>query len=125
MHFFDFSEIKKSESSIKRTWGEYREALATKKISFNDVEAAKEELFLKTYNDLFHDHNGIKLQTKTLGSIVGIPLGRGARLKETEIPDYERFLPKKELLLRRLSPYDEFGVVLLQRYYHIQWYAGV
>lgn len=39
--FFDFSEIKKSESSIKRTWGEYREALATKKISFNDVEAAK------------------------------------------------------------------------------------
>ena len=81
MHFFDFSEIKKSESSIKRTWGEYREALATKKISFNDVEAAKEELFLKTYNDLFHDHNGIKLQTKTLGIIVVIPLGRGARLK--------------------------------------------
>lgn len=106
MHFFDFSEIKKSESSIKQTWGEYREALATKKISFNDVEAAKEELFLKTYNDLFHDHNGIKLQTKTLGSIVGIPLGRGARLKETEIPDYERFLPKKEFINEdnRFSP---------------------
>lgn len=72
----------------------------------NDVETAKEELFLKTYNDLFHDHNGIKLQTKTLGSIVGIPLGRGARLKETEIPDYERFLPKKEFINEdnRFSP---------------------
>ena len=46
------------------------------------------------------------MQTKTLGSIVGIPLGRGARLKETEIPDYERFLPKKEFINEdnRFSP---------------------
>ena len=41
MHFFDFSEIKKSESSIKRTWGEYREALATKKISLMMLKQQK------------------------------------------------------------------------------------
>lgn len=106
MNFFDFSEIEKSESSIKKTWGEYREALAEKRFSFDDVDAAKKEVFLKTYNDLFHDHNGIELQTKTLRSILGVPLGRGARLKEKEIPDHERFLPQKEFINEdnRFSP---------------------
>ena len=53
MRLFDFSEIENSEAAVRKTWGEYRNALATKKFDFDDVDAAKRETFLKTYNDLF------------------------------------------------------------------------
>lgn len=106
MRLFDFSEIENSEAAVRKTWGEYRNALATKKFDFDDVDAAKRETFLKTYNDLFNNHKGIEFQTKLIESIVDIPVGRGTRLKETETPDYERFIPKKEYISEdnRFSP---------------------
>lgn len=103
---FDFSEIEKSEKSIRKTWSEFRESLANKEFSYNEVERAKESTFLKVYDDLFHTHDGIKHKTIAIKDLNGLCIGRGTILKETETPDFERFIPKKEFITKdnRFSP---------------------
>ena len=103
---FDFSEIEKSEKAIKKTWSEFRDALAKGKFSFDEVENAKEYTFLKVYDDLFHQHSGIEHKTITIKDLNGLLVGRGTILSEKEEPDYERFIPKKEFIKKdnRFSP---------------------
>lgn len=74
--------------------------------SFNEVEKAKGYTFLKVYDDLFHQHSGIDHKTITIKDLEGLLVGRGTILGEKEVPDYERFIPKKEFIKEdnRFSP---------------------
>lgn len=103
---FDFSEIEKSEKTIRKTWSEFRDALAKGKFSFDEVEKAKGYTFLKVYDDLFHQHSGIEHKTITIKDLEGLLVGRGTILSEKEVPDYERFIPKNEFIKKdnRFSP---------------------
>ena len=103
---FDFSEIEKSENSIRKTWSEFRDALAKGMFSYDEVEKAKSCTFLKVYDDLFHQHSGIEHNTIKIKDLEGLLVGRGTILSEKEVPDYERFIPKKEFIKNdnRFSP---------------------
>lgn len=105
-HFFDFGDIKNNERIIRKTWDEFRDALAIGVFSYDDIEKAKKCMFLKVYNDLFHDNLGIEHSTLKLKDLDGTLVGRGCVLKKDEIPDYERFIPKKEFIKNdnRFSP---------------------
>ena len=74
--------------------------------SYNEIEKAKKQTFLKVYDDLFHKHFGIKHKTIALKDLKGKLIGRGTILKTDEIPNYERFLPKEEYIRddNRFSP---------------------
>ena len=92
---FDFSGIEKSEKTIRKTWSEFRDALAKGIFTYNEVEKAKRCTFLKVYDDLFHQHSGIEHKTIKIKDLEGLLVGRGTILDEKEEPDYERFIPKK------------------------------
>ncbi|WP_235899032.1 hypothetical protein [Peptostreptococcus porci] len=106
---FDFSEIEKSETAIKKTWSEFRDALAKRMFSFDEVEKAKGYTFLKVYDDLFHQHSGIDHKTITIRDLNGLLIGRGTILDEHEVLDYERFIPKK-MFIKKDSRFSPAGV---------------
>ncbi|MCI5727789.1 MAG: RES family NAD+ phosphorylase [Clostridium sp.] len=103
---FDFSEIEKSEKTIRKTWSEFREALASGSFTYDEIEKAKKCTFLKVYDDLFNQHLGINHKTITIKELDGLLVGRGTILSESEVPNYERFIPKKEFIKNdnRFSP---------------------
>ena len=103
---FDFSEIKKIEKTIRKTWSEFRDALANGMFTYDEVEKAKGYTFLKVYDDLFHQHSGIEHKTIKVKDLNGLLVGRGTILSEKEAPDYERFIPKEEFIKKdnRFSP---------------------
>ncbi len=103
---FDFSEIEKRETIIRKTWSEFRDALAKGMFSFDEVEKAKDYTFLKVYDDLFHQHSGIEQKSIQIKDLDGLLVGRGTILEEKEVLDYERFIPKKEFIKgdNRFSP---------------------
>ena len=71
-NIFDFSNIENSEKTIRKTWCEFRECLAKGLFTYEEIDRAKEQVFLKTYDDLFRQHSGIDHKTTTIKSIVGI-----------------------------------------------------
>lgn len=103
---FDFSGIEKSEKIIRKTWSEFQDALAKGIFTYDEVEKAKSCTFLKVYDDLFHQHSGIELKTIRIRDLEGLLVGRGTILGEKEVPDYERFIPKKKFINKnnRFSP---------------------
>ena len=103
---FDFSEIEKSEKTIRKTCSEFRDALAKGLFTFDEVEKAKSYTFLKVYDDLFHQHSGIDHKTIKIKDVERFLVGRGTILGEKEVPDYERFIPKKGFIKKdnRFSP---------------------
>ena len=102
----EFGKIKKSEEAIKESWSEFREKLAQEQYALNDVDKAKECIFLKVYDDIFNQNSGFDYKITTIGELQKFSLGRGAILNETESCDYERFIPKKEFINQdnRFSP---------------------
>lgn len=105
-NIFDFRGIKESEQTIKKTWSEFRECLANGVFSYDEIEKAKEQPFLKAYDDLFQKHSGIGHKTIVLKDLNAKLIGRGTILKNDEIPNYGRFLPKEEYIKEdnRFSP---------------------
>lgn len=103
---FTFSDINNSKKTIRSTWDDFRTALATGQFFQDEIDKAKNSVFLKVYDDLFHQHSGITLQTTTVSAIQSKKIGRGAILREGEFPSYERFVPKKEYITNdnRFSP---------------------
>lgn len=103
---FDFSGIENSEQTIRKTWNEFRECLVNGLFSYNDIAKAKKQTFLKVYDDLFHKHSGIDHKTISIKDLKDKLIGRGTILKNDEVPDYERFLPKEEYIREdnRFSP---------------------
>lgn len=61
---------------------------------------------MKVYDDLFHQHSGIEHKTIRIRDLEGLLVGRGTILGEKEVPDYERFIPKKKFIKKnnRFSP---------------------
>lgn len=103
---FDFSDIEKSEKSIRKTWCQFRDCLAQGLFTYEEIDRAKEQTFLKTYDDLFRQHSGIEHKTITIRDLKDQIIGRGTKLKDDERPNYDRFMPKKEYIKEdnRFSP---------------------
>ena len=104
--FFDFRGIEKNEKAIRRTWSDFRNCLAEGRFTYQDIARAKEEVFLKTYDDLFRQHSGIEYKAIKIRDIKSSIIGRGTKLGDGEVPNHERFLPKKEFINEnnRFSP---------------------
>ncbi|WP_314962439.1 RES domain-containing protein [Peptostreptococcus stomatis] len=102
----NFNDRKNTEKNIRDIWKEFRECLANGEFSYNQIEKAKQTKFLKSYDDLFCQHSGIKENTITIGELKSNVIGRGSILSKEEIPNYERFLPKEEFINEdnRFSP---------------------
>ena len=105
-NIFNFSDIENSEKTIRKTWNEFRDCLAKELFSYKEVDKAKEQIFLKVYDDLFHRHSGIDHKTIAIKDLKHEIIGRGAILRDDEIPNYDRFLPKEEFIKEdnRFSP---------------------
>lgn len=105
-NIFDFGNIENSEKAIKKTWFEFKEALAKGLFKYEEIDKAKEQTFLRVYDDLFRQNSGIEHKTVAISKLKSQMLGRGTILKSSEEPDYERFLPKKEFIKNdnRFSP---------------------
>lgn len=105
-NIFSFSDIEKIENAIHKTWSEFRDGLAQGAFTYQEVEQAKEQTFLKTYDDLFRKHSGIDQKTITIKDVKSQIIGRGTILKEDECPNHDRFLPQKEYIKEdnRFSP---------------------
>ena len=103
---FDFSGIENREKTIRETWSEFRDALVKGRFTFDEVKKAKGYTFLKSYDDLFHQHSGIDYNTIKIKDLERLLIGRGTILGEKEVLDYERFIPKKEFIKKdnRFSP---------------------
>lgn len=103
---FDFSGREYSEKIIRETWSEFRKALTEGLFAFDEVEKAKKYTFLKVYDDLFNQHSAIDYKCITIRDLDSVLVGRGTILNATEIPDYERFIPKQEFITNdnRFSP---------------------
>lgn len=102
----DFSGIENCEQAIRKTWDEFRECLAAGVFSYDEIEKAKKQKFLMVYDDLFYKHSGIDQSTIVFKDLKDKLMGRGAILKNDEIPNYDRFLPKEEYIKEdnRFSP---------------------
>ena len=103
----DFSNRELSENAIRKTWEEFRKALANDEFTSNEIDVVKEQsIFLKQYDDLFVKHDGLSYNTKRIDDLNGLLIGRGTILAENEVPDYERFIPKKQFITidNRFSP---------------------
>lgn len=101
---FDFGDIKKNETVIRKTWAEYRSALARKDFEYDETDKALRQTFLKVFDDL-HSHMQENL-TKPLSFLNTKTLIRGTRLNPAEMPDYQRMLPIAEFIKEdnRFSP---------------------
>ncbi|HIT89295.1 MAG TPA: RES domain-containing protein [Candidatus Merdenecus merdavium] len=71
-----------------------------------NIEKAKKCTFLKVYDDLFNQHSGIEHKTVKIKELKSCLIGRGTILGDSESPNYERFIPKKEFIKadNRFSP---------------------
>ena len=105
-NIFDFSNIENSEKAIQKTWCEFRDCLAKGLFTYEEIDRAKEQTFLKTYDDLFRQHAGIEHKTIIIKDLKSQFIGRGTKLKADEIPNHDRFLPKKDFIKEdnRFSP---------------------
>lgn len=103
---FDFSGIENSENTIKKTWNEFRECLARGLFSYEEIDKAKQQTFLRVYDDLFNKNSGIDYKTIAIKDLKTELIGRGTILSRDEVPNYERFLPKEEYIKEdnRFSP---------------------
>lgn len=105
---FEFGDTKKQEQIMYKTWAEFRNALATRKFSYCDIDDALNETYLHVFNDMFEVNGQKKRFTKSIKELreMGIHLARGARLKDDKPVDYDRFIPKSEFISEdnRFSP---------------------
>jgi len=102
---FDYDNISSNEKAIEKTWNEFKFALKNRDFNYDDIDAAIETTFLRVFDDLFGKHNGLKVLTKTIGEIKQ-KIGRGTILGESDVVNYERFMPKKVYIneANRFSP---------------------
>lgn len=68
------------------------------RINIQNVEKAKKYTFLKVFDDLFQQNLGKEYNKIQLKGIKNIMVERECILEETEVPYYERFIPKKEYI---------------------------
>ncbi|MCL2146492.1 MAG: RES domain-containing protein [Synergistaceae bacterium] len=92
MLIFDDTEKQKAIDTTSEQWENFKNALVIKAISYDDTDKAKEENFLKVFDDLFRNsHSLVELDIADI--YVKYPLYRAVRLSDNEVPDYTRFIP--------------------------------
>lgn len=105
---FDFNDSQKPEETMRRTWDEFRNSLATGKFRFDQLQLAKKETFLKVFDDMFQDNDIKVFFTIYFSEMIssGTQFCRGAKLKGKEEVTYNRFIPQKEHIYEdnRFSP---------------------
>lgn len=101
---FDFGEVRTRETLIRKTWHEFRCALARKDFSYDDTNVALTQTFLKVFDDI-HNHMSVAMKCE-LSAIKAKVLLRGTVLDNTETPDYDRMLPNAKFISKdnRFSP---------------------
>lgn len=104
--FIDYRDRERAERSIRNTWHEFRESLRKGEFKYDEVDKAKNTVFLKTYDDLFHKNSGMELKSILLKDLMSTGVGRGTVLDESETVNYDRFVPKEEYIKNdnRFSP---------------------
>ena len=103
---FDFSDIQKSESKITATWNDFRNDLKNNKYKYNDLEAAKESVFLKVFDDLFM-HCSLFLE-KDAHDILSddVQITRASHLdKDEPSPTYDRIMP----IAKHITKHNRFS----------------
>lgn len=106
-NFFNFEDRKKSESSMQKTWEDFRQQLANKDFLYNDIESACESTFLRVFNDLFQHGNRFFEKKVTDVFTVDTRIVRAAKISLSEkMPDYDRFIPNAKFITNdnRFSP---------------------
>lgn len=105
---FDFGNLSSIEETIKSTWNEFRNYLASGACKYDEVEKAKGQIFLQQFDDYFNKNDCKKHFTKDLWHLVdaGYVFARGTILKDDEIVDYNRFMPISKYISEdnRFSP---------------------
>lgn len=105
---FDFGDRKNTEKIIKDTWNEFRNALASGEFEYDEIEKAKEKVFLKQFDDYFNKNGCKKYFTKTLKQLIDEEyiFARGTKLKNDDTVNYDRFVPKRKYISKdnRFSP---------------------
>jgi len=104
---FDFSNIQKSEDTTKRTWDEFRNALASHKFAYDDIESALKETFLQVFNDLLTFKNNREYLSKELKIVkTSYVLKRGTKVSPKDNIIYDTFIPDKKYIRdeNRFSP---------------------
>lgn len=107
-NIFDYGDITNTEKIIRSTWADFRELLGKGIFKYNELEVAKKAIFLKQFDDYFNKNNCKRFFTKTIGDLINQQyiFARGAKLKENEIADYNRFIPISTYISKdnRFSP---------------------
>lgn len=119
---FDFGDIKKTEEIIRDTWNEFRNALASAKFEYDEIEKAKEIVFLKQFDDYFNKNECKKYFTKTLKQLIDeeYVFARGTKLRDGEIVNYDRFMP----ISKYISKDNRFSPVGVEWLYLAYGYCG-
>ena len=65
---FEFGDTKKQEQIMYKTWAEFRNALATRKFSYCDIDDALNETYLHVFNDMFEVNGQKKRFTKSINT---------------------------------------------------------
>lgn len=99
-NIFDFSNIENIEKTIRKTWNEFRDCLAKGLFTYEEIDCAKEQTFLKTYDDLFRQNSGIEHKTTTIKDIKCQILGRRTKLNADDPQIMIDFCLKKNTLKR-------------------------
>lgn len=119
---FDFGDIKKTEEIIRDTWNEFRNALASAKFEYDEIEKAKEIVFLKQFDDYFNKNECKKYFTKTLKQLIDeeYVFARGTKLRDGETVNYDRFMP----ISKYISKDNRFSPVGVEWLYLAYGYCG-
>lgn len=107
--FFDEAILARCKDTMKRTWYEFRDALADGKFEYDDTKSALTMTFLKQFDELFKQLGDRGMSVSLAECFSGKFVGRGTVINPTEpldTPQYDRFMPKAEFIKEdnRFSP---------------------
>lgn len=102
---FEYPNAYVSLNIVKSTWGEFREALATRTFHINETDKALQCTFLKVLDDYLNEL-GDSCEKELMDILPTHKLGRGTKLNAGEKVTPERFMPNSIYITRgnRFSP---------------------
>ena len=99
--FNNEASLANSKGTMKRTWSEFRDALANGKFDYDDTKSALTMTFLKQFDELFKLLGDRGMSVSLAECFSGKFVGRGTVINPTEpldTPQYDRFMPKAEFI---------------------------
>lgn len=103
----NFGDEKIYKKVIRETWEEFRNCLANKYFTYNDIQSALNTRFLHVFDDLF-EHGYLFLEKPICTALNSdINLVRAARINSNDpLPNYDRFIPDAKYITKanRFSP---------------------